>query len=191
MTTNQISGAEAKNDVTPNRVPGTLVQELALRYAPKGLSADVEKIVSDSSRAGLSENDPNWIWLLPVLLRQVPAESLHVQFQALTNVLKETKSKFKKEENDNLEELLNSIQIMRSELTKFPRRIQDSLKPALEETITDSLESSKQVKIEIDDKKVIEAMKSAFFNLYVFLAIAFGGFFSLASFIVGMKLGVR
>ena len=187
MSTKQISGALAKEDVS--KVKGTLVQELALRYAPKGLPPDIEKIVSDSARAGLGENDPSWIWLLPVLLRQVPAESLHIQFQALASALSEAKSST--EENVNLQELMGSIQTMRSELNKFPKRIQESLKPVIEESISDNFELTKKPKFEIDDKMVMESMRTAFFNLYVFLAIGFGGFFSLAAFIVGMKYGVR
>ena len=190
MTTNQILGGEAKGDLT-GKVHGTLVQELTAKYCKNGLPPDIDLIVSYAARAGMGENDPSWIWLLPVLLRQVPAESLHTQFQILVNAIKETKSKEDKEENDNFEELLNSIQVMRSELNKFPRRIQDSLKPAIQEAVSDSFEVNKKSCIEIDDKKVMEAMRTAFFNLYVFISIGFGGFFSLAAFIVGMRYGVK
>jgi hypothetical protein len=53
--------------------PGTLVDELTARLAPTGLPSDVQHIVDVAVRAGMGESDPNWIWLLPVLLRQVPA----------------------------------------------------------------------------------------------------------------------
>jgi hypothetical protein len=188
MTTNQILGGEAKGDLA-GKVHGTLVQELTAKYCKNGLPPDIDLIVSYAARAGMGENDPSWIWLLPVLLRQVTPESLHIQFQALASALSEAKSS--PEENVNLQELMGSIQTMRSELNKFPKRIQDSLKPVIEESISDTFELTKKSKFEIDDKKVMEAMRTAFFNLYVFLAIGFGGFFGLAAFIVGMKYGVK
>jgi hypothetical protein len=69
------------------RRPGTLIDELAARLAPAGLPPDVQHIVDVAVRAGMGESDPNWIWLLPVLLRQVPAAAMRIEFEALSGAL--------------------------------------------------------------------------------------------------------
>jgi hypothetical protein len=69
------------------RRTGTLVDELTARLAPTGLPSDVQHIVDVAVRAGMGESDPNWIWLLPVLLRQVPASAMRIEFEALSGAL--------------------------------------------------------------------------------------------------------
>jgi hypothetical protein len=64
-----------------------LIDELAARLAPAGLPPDVQLIVDVAVRAGMGESDPNWIWLLPVLLRQVPAAAMRIEFEALSGAL--------------------------------------------------------------------------------------------------------
>ena len=69
------------------RRAGTLIDELTTRLAPAGLPPDVQNIIDVAVRAGMGESDPNWIWLLPVLLRQVPAAAMRIEFDALYGAL--------------------------------------------------------------------------------------------------------
>jgi hypothetical protein len=106
--------------------PGTLVDELAARLAPAGLPSDVQLIVDVAVRAGMGESDPNWIWLLPVLLRQVPAAAMRVEFEALSGALvKRTPGPAKGpgHDDDHFESILAMMTAMRGELQKFPRRV--------------------------------------------------------------------
>ncbi len=191
---NFISGAPTPLPVpAPARRPGTLIDELAARLAPTGLPSDVQHIVDVAVRAGLGESDPNWIWLLPVLLRQVPAATMRIEFEALSGALvKGTPglTKGPSHEDDNLEAIVAMMTAMRGELQKFPRRISETLKPAVAEAVVDALESAPgRVKVELDDAKLLAAAREAFMSLYVLVAIGLGAFSTVAAFIIGSKFG--
>ena len=191
---NFISGAATPLHVpAPARRPGTLIDELAARLAPTGLPSDVQHIVDVAVRAGLGESDPNWIWLLPVLLRQVPAAAMRIEFEALSGALvKGTPglTKGPSHEDDNLEAIVAMMTAMRGELQKFPRRISETLKPAVAEAVVDALESAPgRVKVELDDAKLLAAAREAFMSLYVLVAIGLGAFSTVAAFIIGSKFG--
>lgn len=175
------------------RRSGTLVEELTARFAPTGLPPDVQIIVDVSVRAGMGEGDPNWIWLLPLLLRQVPAAALRIEFEALSgSLIKSTPvpGKASVRDDDNLEVILENIGTFRGELQKFPRRVAETLKPVVAEAVADALESAPgRVKVELDDAKLIAAARDAFMTLYVMVAIGFGAVSTLAAFIIGSKFG--
>lgn len=191
---NQIVGASASLPAAnTTRSPRTLIDELTARLAPAGLPVDVQNIVDVAVRAGMGERDPNWIWLLPILLRQVPAAAMRIEFEALAGVLVKGApglGTVPSREDENLESILGTITTMRGELQKFPRRVGETLKPAVTEAVVDALETAPgRVKIEIDDKKLMVAAREAFANLYVLAAIGFGAFSTLAGFIIGSKFG--
>lgn len=190
MTNNVI----ATETIKPNesiKIPRSFVQELTSRLVKGGLPSDIDNIVNVAVRSGVTEDDPNWVWILPILLRQIPPESLHIQMQALLEALKQSKSKNNNDYSDEVEELIQSFNTLRTEINKLPRRIQESLKPAIEEAISDSVQPLKKEKIEIDDKKVTDAMRDGFLNLYMATAIGFGAFFSIVSFFIGAKFGFQ
>ena len=191
---NFISGSAAPLPVpSPARRPGTLIDELTARLAPTGLPSDVQHIVDVAVRAGMGESDPNWIWLLPVLLRQVPAAAMRIEFEALSGALVKGAPGLAKEssrDDDNLESIVAMMTAMRGELQKFPRRISETLKPAVAETVVDALEAAPgRVKVELDDGKLLAAAREAFMSLYVLVAIGLGAFSTVAAFIIGSKFG--
>lgn len=191
---NHISGVVAPLPApAPARRPGTLIDELAARLAPSGLPTDVQHIVDVAVRAGMGESDPNWIWLLPVLLRQVPAAAMRIEFEALSGALVKGASGLAKapdHDDDNLESIVAMMTAMRGELQKFPRRISETLKPAVAEAVVDALESAPgRVKVELDDSKLLAATREAFMSLYVLAAIGLGAFSTVAAFIIGSKFG--
>jgi len=197
---NQISGVVAP--VAPSvplttaalaRRPGTLIDELTARLAPSGLPSDVQHIVDVAVRSGMGESDPNWIWLLPVLLRQVPAAAMRMEFEALSGALIKGapgQASGAGHDEDNLDAMVSMMTAMRTELQKFPRRIGETLKPAVAEAVVDALESAPgRVKVELDDSRLLTAAREAFVTPYVLTAIGFGAFSTVAAFIIGSKLG--
>ena len=177
----------------PARRPGTLIDELAARLAPTGLPSDVQHIVDVAVRAGMGESDPNWIWLLPVLLRQVPAAAMRIEFEALSGALVKGTPGLTKgpgQDDDNLESIVAMMTAMRGELQKFPRRVGETLKPAIAEAVVDALEAAPgRVKVELDDAKLLSAAREAFMSLYVLVAVGLGAFSTVAAFIIGSKFG--
>jgi hypothetical protein len=191
---NFISGAAAPLPVpSPARRPGTLIDELAARLAPTGLPSDVQHIVDVAVRAGMGESDPNWIWLLPVLLRQVPAAAMRIEFEALSSALVKGAPGLAKgpgQDDDNLESIVAMMTAMRGELQKFPRRVSETLKPAVAEAVVDALEAAPgRVKVDLDDAKLLTAAREAFMSLYVLAAVGLGAFSTVAAFIIGSKFG--
>ena len=191
---NHISGVVAPLPApAPARRPGTLIDELAARLAPSGLPSDVQHIVDVVVRAGMGESDPNWIWLLPVLLRQMPAAAMRIEFEALSGALVKGApglAKGPSHDDDSLESIVSMMTAMRGELQKFPRRVSESLKPAVAEAVVDSLESVPgRVKVELDESKLLATAREAFMSLYVLAAIGLGAFSTMAAFIIGSKFG--
>jgi hypothetical protein len=195
---NQISGVIAtasKPAPSPALVrrTGTLVDELTARLAPTGLPSDVQNIVDVAVRAGMGESDPNWIWLLPVLLRQVPASAMRIEFEALSGALvKGSPGQMKgpSHDDDNLESIVSMMTAMRGELQKFPRRVGETLKPAVTEAVVDALEAAPgRVKVDLDDARLIATAREAFISLYVLAAVGLGAFSTVAAFILGAKFG--
>lgn len=193
-TRNQISGilAPTRTPVSSRR-PGMLLDELTARLAPTGLPTDVQQVVDVAVRAGMGESDPNWIWLLPVLLRQVPAAAMRIEFEALSGALAKGasgQSQVHQHDDDNLESIVSMVTAMRGELQKFPRRVGETLKPAIAEAVVDALESAPgRVKVELDDSKLLAAARESFVNLYVLAAAGLGAFSTIAAFIIGSKFG--
>lgn len=177
----------------PTRRPGTLIDELTARLAPTGLPSDIQHIVDVAVRSGMGESDPNWIWLLPVLLRQVPAAAIRIEFEALSGALVKgalSQANGAGHDEDNLDAMVSMMTAMRTELQKFPRRIGETLKPAVAEAVVDALESAPgRVKVELDDSRLLTAAREAFVTPYVLAAIGFGAFSTVAAFIIGSKLG--
>lgn len=191
---NFISGAAAPLPAPAlARRAGTLIDELTARLAPSGLPTDVQHIVDVAVRAGMGESDPNWIWLLPVLLRQVPAAAMRIEFEALSGALVKGGPGLAKEsdrDDDSLESMVSMMTAMRGELQKFPRRISETLKPAVAEAVVDALESApSRVKVELDDTKLYAAAREAFMTLYVLTAAGLAAFSTVAAFIIGSRLG--
>lgn len=192
--TNHISGVIAPLPApAPARRSGTLIDELAARLAPTGLPPDVQNIVDVAVRAGMGESDPNWIWLLPVLLRQVPAAAMRIEFEALSDALVKRAhglAKGASHDDDNLESIVSMMTAMRGELQKFPRRLSETLKPAVAQAVLDALESAPgRVKVDLDDTKLLAAAREAFTSNYVLAAIGLGAFSTVAAFIIGSKFG--
>jgi hypothetical protein len=195
---NQITGVVAAvSQAAPvpvlTRRPGTLIDELATRLAPAGLPPDVQNIVDVAVRAGMGESDPNWIWLLPVLLRQVPAAAMRIEFEALSGALLKgapgPANKFG-HDDDPVESMVSMMTAMRVELQKFPRRISETLKPAIAEAVLDALESApSRVKVELDDTRLLATAREAFMTLYVLAAVGLSAFSTVAAFILGAKFG--
>jgi hypothetical protein len=175
------------------RRAGTLIDELVARLAPSGLPSDVQQIVDVAVRAGMGESDPNWIWLLPVLLRQVPAAAMRIEFEALSGALVKGapgQAKGPGHDDDSLESIVVMMTAMRGELQKFPRRVGETLKPAVAEAVVDALEAAPgRVKVDLDDAKLLAAAREAFMSLYVLAAIGLGAFSTVAAFIIGSKFG--
>ena len=194
QVSNQISGVVAPL-ATPAlaRRPGTLIDELTARLAPAGLPSDVHNIVDVAVRSGMGESDPNWIWLLPVLLRQVPAAAMRIEFEALSGALVKASSaqhKGPSHDDENLDSIVSMMTAMRGELQKFPRRVGETLKPAVTEAVLDALEAAPgRVKVELDDAKLLTAAREAFESLYVLAAVGLGAFSTVAAFIIGSKFG--
>ena len=194
QVSNQISGVVAPL-ATPAlaRRPGTLIDELTARLAPSGLPSDVHNIVDVAVRSGMGESDPNWIWLLPVLLRQVPAAAMRIEFEALSGALVKASSgqhKGPSHDDENLDSIVSMMTAMRGELQKFPRRVGETLKPAVTEAVLDALEAAPgRVKVELDDAKLLTAAREAFMSLYVLAAVGLGAFSTVAGFIIGSKFG--
>ena len=195
---NQISGVIAtasKPAPSPALVrrTGTLVDELTARLAPTGLPSDVQNIVDVAVRAGMGESDPNWIWLLPVLLRQVPASAMRIEFEALSGALvKGSPGQMKgtSHDDDNLESIVSMITAMRGELQKFPRRVGETLKPVVAEAVVDALEATPgRVKVDLDDARLLATARESFLSLYVLAAVGLGAFSTVAAFILGAKFG--
>ena len=191
---NHISGIVAPLPApAPARRPGTLIDELAARLAPSGLPSDVQHIVDVVVRAGMGESDPNWIWLLPVLLRQVPAAAMRIEFEALSGALVKASSgqhKVPSQDDENLDSIVSMMTAMRGDLQKFPRRVGETLKPAVAEAVLDALEAAPgRVKVELDDAKLLTAAREAFMSLYVLAAVGLGAFSTVAAFIIGSKFG--
>jgi hypothetical protein len=195
---NQISGVTAKAPLhTPApalaRRAGTLIDELTIRLAPAGLPSDVQHIVDVAVRAGMGESDPNWIWLLPVLLRQVPAAAMRIEFEALSGALFKgpaVRGQGPSHDDENLESIVSMMATMRGELQKFPRRVGETLKPAVAEAVVDALEAApSRVKVELDDARLITTALEAFTSLYVLAAAGLGAFSTVAAFILGAKFG--
>jgi hypothetical protein len=170
-----------------------LVDELVARLAPTGIPSDVQHIVDVAVRSGMGESDPNWIWFLPVLLRQVPAAAMRIEFEALSVALLKSAPDHVHgtgHYEDNLEAMVTMMTAMRSELQKFPRRLGETLKPAVAEAVVDALESAPgRVKVELDDSRLHAAAREAFVNPYVLAAMGFGAFTTMAAFIIGSKFG--
>ncbi|MEY4756462.1 MAG: hypothetical protein RJA34_1360 [Pseudomonadota bacterium] len=197
-SSNQISGATtplpASTVTSRTRRPGTLIEELSARLTPTGLPSDVQSIVDVAVRAGMGESDPNWIWLLPVLLRQVPAAAMRIEFEALSGALTKGAPALSKasshSDEDTFESMVSMMTAMRGELQKFPRRISETLKPSVIEAVMDALESAPgRVKVELDDSKLLDAARETFMNLYVLIAAGLGAFSTVAAFIIGSKFG--
>lgn len=191
---NFISGAAAPLPAPAlARRAGSLIDELTARLTPAGLPTDVQYIVDVAVRAGMGESDPNWIWLLPVLLRQVPAAAMRIEFEALSGALVKGAPGLAKgpgHDDDNLESMVSMMTAMRGELQKFPRRISETLKPAVAEAVVDALESAPgRVKVELDDTRLLAAARDAFTTLYVLAAAGLGAFSTVAAFIIGSRLG--
>ena len=194
----QISGATTplppSTVASRTRRPGTLIEELSARLTPTGLPSDVQSIVDVAVRAGMGESDPNWIWLLPVLLRQVPAAAMRIEFEALSGALTKGAPALSKasshSDEDTMESMESMMTAMRGELQKFPRRISETLKPSVTEAVMDALESAPgRVKVELDDSKLLDAARDTFMNLYVLIAAGLGAFSTVAAFIIGSKYG--
>jgi hypothetical protein len=170
-----------------------LLDELTARLAPTGLPTDVQQVVDVAVGAGMGESDPNWIWLLPVLLRLVPAAAMRIEFEALSGALAKGasgQSQVHQHDDDNLESIVSMVTAMRGELQKFPRRVGETLKPAIAEAVVDALESAPgRVKVELDDSKLLAAARESFVNLYVLAAAGLGAFSTIAAFIIGSKFG--
>ena len=175
------------------RRAGTLIDELAARLAPTGLPSDVQNIVDVAVRAGMGESDPNWIWLLPVLLRQVPAAAMRIEFEALSGALVKRapgQGREPSRDDENLESIVSMMTAMRGELQKFPRRVGETLKPAVTEAVVDALEAApSRVKVDLDDARLIATAREAFISLYVLAAVGLGAFSTVAAFIIGSKFG--
>jgi len=175
------------------RRAGTLIDELAARLAPTGLPSDVQNIVDVAVRAGMGESDPNWIWLLPVLLRQVPAAAMRIEFEALSGALVKGapgQATGPSHDDENLESIVSMMTAMRGELQKFPRRVGETLKPAVTEAVVDALEAAPgRVKVDLDDARLIATAREAFISLYVLAAAGLGAFSTVAAFIIGSKFG--
>lgn len=191
---NTISGATiALPSPALARRAATLIEELTARLAPSGLPSDVQHVVDVAVRAGMGDSDPNWIWLLPVLLRQVPAAAMRVEFQALSGVLVNGVPRPTKEpghDDDLVESMVSMMTAMRGELQKFPRRISETLKPSVAEAVLDALESAPgRVKVELDDTRLLATAREAFMTLYVLSAVGFGAFSTVAAFIIGARFG--
>jgi len=196
---NQLTGNFISGTAAPLPAPalarraGTLIDELAARLSPSGLPTDLQHIVDVAVRAGLGESDPNWIWLLPVLLRQVPPAAMRIEFEALSGALIKGmpgQAKASGHDEDHLESILSMMTTMRGELQKFPRRISETLKPAVAEAVLDALESAPaRVKVELDDTKLYAAAREAFMTLYVLTAAGLAAFSTVAAFIIGSRLG--
>ena len=191
---NFISGVAAPLPVpAPARRTGTLIDELAARLAPSGLPSDVQYIADVAVRAGMGESDPNWIWLLPVLLRQVPAAAMRIEFEALSGALVKGGPVLANKpdpDDDNVELIVAMVTAMRVELQKFPRRVSETLKPAVAEAVADALESAPGgVKVDLDDAKLLAAAREAFISVYVLAAIGLGAFSTVAAFIIGSRFG--
>jgi hypothetical protein len=158
------------------------------------LPSDVQSIVDVAVRAGMGESDPNWIWLLPVLLRQVPAAAMRIEFEALSGALTKGAPALSKasghSDEDTMDSMVSMMTAMRGELQKFPRRISETLKPSVTEAVMDALESAPgRVKVELDDSKLLDAARDTFMNLYVLIAAGLGAFSTVAAFIIGSKFG--
>jgi hypothetical protein len=174
----------------------SFLEELKSRHIPPGrnLSPEVEHIVNTCVRAGMGEEDPTWTWFLPLLMRQITSDGIRIEFQTLSKSLK----KFNLEEEDPLEDIHYDLQQIRGELNKLPKKTLESLKLDIKQEINESIKASlssnlasnqnKEVKIEIDDAKVIATMKDAFVTNYVLISIALGLAFSVLSFAVGLNL---
>ncbi len=177
----------------PTRRPGTLIDELTARLAPTGLPSDVQHIADVAARSGMGESDPNWIWLLPVLLRQVPAAAMRIEFEALSGALVKGapgQAHRAGHDEDNLDAMVSMMTAMRTELQKFPRRVGETLKPVVAEAVVDALESAPgRVKVELDDSRLLAAAREAIVTSYVLAAIGFGAFSTMAAFIIGSKFG--
>jgi len=175
------------------RRAGTLIDELAARLAPTGLPSDVQNIVDVAVRAGMGESDPNWIWLLPVLLRQVPAAAMRTEFEALSGALVKgpaSRGQGPSPDDEILESIVSMMTAMRGELQKFPRRVGETLKPAVTEAVVDALEAAPaRVKVDLDDARLIATAREAFISLYVLAAVGLGAFSTVAAFIIGSKFG--
>ena len=195
---NQITGVvaavpRAAPSPAISRRPGTLIDELTARLAPAGLPSDVQNIADVAVRAGMGESDPNWIWLLPVLLRQVPAAAMRIEFEALSGALVKGspgQAKGPNHDDENLESIVSMMTAMRGELQKFPRRVGETLKPAVAEAVVDALEAAPgRVKVDLDDARLIATARDAFTSLYVLAAAGLGAFSTVAAFILGAKFG--
>jgi hypothetical protein len=195
---NQITGVVAAvpwaaSSPAPARRPGTLIDELTARLAPSGLPSDVQNVVDVAVRAGMGEGDPNWIWLLPVLLRQVPAAAIRIEFEALSGALVKGspgQTKGPSHDDENLESIVSMMTAMRGELQKFPRRVGETLKPAVAEAVVDALEAAPgRVKVDLDDARLIATAREAFISLYMLAAVGLGAFSTVAAFIIGSKFG--
>jgi hypothetical protein len=175
------------------RRAGTLIDELTARLAPSGLPPDVQNIIDVAVRAGMGESDPNWIWLLPVLLRQVPAAAMRIEFEALSGALVKGapgQTKGASHDDENLESIVSMMTAMRAELQKFPRRVGEALKPAVAEAVVDALESAPgRVKVDLDDSRLLATARESFVSLDVLVAVGFGAFSTVAAFIIGSKFG--
>jgi len=175
------------------RRAGTLIDELTARLAPAGLSPDVQNVIDVAVRAGMGESDPNWIWLLPVFLRQVPAAAMRIEFEALSGALVNGvpgQTRGASHDDENLESIVSMMTAMRGEFQKFPRRVGETLKPAVAEAVLDALESAPgRVKVELDDTRLLATAREAFMTLYVLAAVGLGAFSTVAAFIVGAKFG--
>jgi hypothetical protein len=191
---NFISGAPAPLPASAvARRAGTLIDELTARLAPNGLPSDVQHIIDVAVRAGMGESDPNWIWLLPVLLRQVPAAAMRIEFEALSGALVKGAPGLANgpgHDDDSLESIVAMMTAMRGELQKFPRRVSENLKPAVAEAVVDALEAApSRVKVDLDDARLLAAAREAFMSLYVLAAVGLGAFSTVAAFIIGSKFG--
>ena len=195
---NQISGVIATaSKPAPSPVlvrrTGTLVGELTARLAPTGLPSDVQNVVDVAVRAGMGESDPNWIWLLPVLLRQVPASAMRIEFEALSGALVKGSpgpTKGPSHDDENLESIVSMMTAMRGELLKFPRRVGETLKPVVAEAVVDALEATPgRVKVDLDDARLLATARESFLSLYVLAAVGLGAFSTVAAFILGAKFG--
>jgi hypothetical protein len=93
-------------------------------------------------------------------------------------------------DDDNLESMVAMMTAMRGELQKFPRRVGESLKPAVAEAVVDALETAPgRLKVDLDDARLIATAREAFISLYVLAAVGLGAFSTVAAFIIGSKFG--
>jgi hypothetical protein len=118
---------------------------------------------------------------------------MRIEFEALSGALVKgapEQAKGPGHDDDSLESIVVMMTTMRGELQKFPRRVGETLKPAVAEAVVDALEAAPgRVKVDLDDAKLLAAAREAFMSLYVLAAVGLGTFSTVTAFIIGSKFG--